>query len=175
MTQDDSIGRHCKTLRFRLSEVQELKEVLEKNHKEIVEQYKLKMTEQFNKMKSQLENARVENQALNEKIAEFEQKLCDLNQENVRAIIALCECFCKCLFIFFVAYQKESVESSGKEWDQKIESMRDEYNRLLQEKDGEIRRKNDMVQQKEIELAQKLKEINSLSQKIEKLKKSPDV
>lgn len=57
-----------------------------KNHNEVVEQYKTKLMEQFNKMKFQLENARTENQELNEKIALVEQKLQELNSKKVNDI-----------------------------------------------------------------------------------------
>jgi ribosomal protein S17E len=63
--------------------VHELKAVLEKHHKEIVDQYKIKMTEHFKKMKHQLENARNENQDLNNKIAVIETKIHEMNQERV--------------------------------------------------------------------------------------------
>ncbi|XP_008203003.1 centrosomal protein of 112 kDa-like isoform X1 [Nasonia vitripennis] len=134
-------------LKSKLNEVQKIKAVLLERHEGIVEQYKKKLTEQFNKMKSQLESAHIVNEALNKKIAAFEQKLRESSQQNY-------------------------VQSSSKEWEQKIENLKDEYEKILQEKDEEIKKKGEIVQQKESELSQKLSEISSLSRKITDLERS---
>lgn len=76
-------GVELKSFYFRLIETNEIKAVLMKNHNDVVNQYKTKLTEQFNKMKYQLESSRTENQELNDKIAMIEQKFQEINTKKV--------------------------------------------------------------------------------------------
>lgn len=64
---------------------------------------------------------------------------------------------------------------SDRDWEDKIESMKVEYERVLQEKDMEIKKRDELMQQKEIELAQKFMEIDSLSEKIKELQQIVDL
>ena len=75
------------SLKKRLAEVHELKAVLEKTHRKIVEEYKNKMTEQFGKLKEKLQKAWSENGELNSKIAAFEEKMRELDREKVKVCV----------------------------------------------------------------------------------------
>ncbi|XP_011503219.1 PREDICTED: synaptonemal complex protein 1-like isoform X1 [Ceratosolen solmsi marchali] len=150
MTEITSLKNNFACLR--LMEVHELKTILEKHHKEIVDQYKIKMTEHFKKMKHQLENARSENEDLNNKIAVIETKLQELNREK-----------------------KEFVKVSEEQWLHKLECTKIEYEKMLQEKELQINSRDEMVRQKEVQLTQKLNEIDSLCEQIKELQQLVEI
>ncbi|KAJ8664479.1 hypothetical protein QAD02_006141 [Eretmocerus hayati] len=133
-------------LKKKLKDVYELKEIMLENHNELVEQYKSKLTAQFNKVKQQLENARGDNQNLKAELAKAEQKLKQLCQEK-----------------------EEVAKSNDENWEEKFGKMQAEYERTLKEKEEQIRKKDEVVRQKESELAEKLEQIGALSEKIKEL------
>ncbi|XP_033214880.1 protein Hook homolog 3-like isoform X2 [Belonocnema kinseyi] len=119
-------------LKAKLVEVQQMKEVLEVNHKEIVQQYKITMTDQFNKLKARLQEAQSKNIVLDDNILSITQKLEEVTREK-----------------------DEKVKMVEKEWSKKYEDTHKDYESLLQNKEKELQIKNEVISQKEAELAQK--------------------
>ncbi|XP_014233915.1 golgin subfamily A member 4-like isoform X3 [Trichogramma pretiosum] len=147
------------TLRAKLAEVQEIKRVLEIKHRDIVEQYKTKMAEQFNHMKQQLENARKENQELNEKMAQIEHKLAEVSENKQEK-----------------TSKDESTRSSAdRRWEQTLQTIKDEYEKMLREKDAELRRREESEQQKKAELERKSQEFDCVSEKVRELQQMLDL
>ncbi|KAL7307415.1 hypothetical protein TKK_0000595 [Trichogramma kaykai] len=145
-------------LRAKLAELQEIKRVLEIKHRDIVEQYKTKMAEQFNHMKQQLENARKENQELNEKMARIEHKLAEASENKEKTS------------------KDESTRSSAdRRWEQTLQTIKDEYEKMLREKDAELRRREESEQQKKAELERKSQEFDCVSEKVRELQQMLDL
>ena len=65
-----------------------MKDVLETNHREIVQQYKMTMTDQFNKLKSRLQEAQNKNIVLDDNIVSITQKLEEVTREKVIIIFS---------------------------------------------------------------------------------------
>lgn len=68
---------------FRLKEVQQMKNVLEENHQTIVQQYQETMSNQFNKLKTLLEEAQGKNVDLEENIFSLTLKIEEITKEKV--------------------------------------------------------------------------------------------
>ena len=60
-----------------------MKDILEANHREIVQQYKITMTDQFNKLKSRLQEAVNRNIVLDDNIVSITQQLEEATREKV--------------------------------------------------------------------------------------------
>ncbi|XP_058796466.1 microtubule-associated tumor suppressor 1 homolog [Phymastichus coffea] len=140
------------TLKKKLTEVCEIKTLLENNHRKVISEYKAKMTEQFNKMKKQLVSARLEKKELQSKIATVELKLQELNQEK-----------------------ELSSKTSEKTWVQQVESLKQDYEQMLQEKEAELRKKDELMQRKEAEIGQKIAEIQMLNERLKELQQLVDI
>lgn len=110
------------------------------------------MTDQFNKMKKQLETARIEKKELQSRITAIEIKLQELNQEK-----------------------DNYTEANEKTWAEQVESIRQEYEQMLQEKEAELKKKDELVQQKEAEIARKITEIKMLGEKLQQLQQLMEI
>lgn len=83
-----------------------------KNHNDVVDQYKTKLTQQFDKMKYQLETSRTENQELKKKIEMFEQKLQELNSKKVNKIDEFYEFSLKILLSFKGQWKQKIIKTN---------------------------------------------------------------
>jgi uncharacterized protein (DUF3084 family) len=61
------------------------------------------------------------------------------------------------------------VKANEELWLRKLERTKIEYEKILQEKELQIKSRDEMVHQKEVELTQKLDEIDNLCEQIKKL------
>lgn len=76
-----------KAITIRLVEVENMKDELEKNHRDIVQQYKTTMTEEIEELNSRLREADSKNAELYEKISSTNRRLEEIILEKVKTIM----------------------------------------------------------------------------------------
>ncbi|XP_076655330.1 uncharacterized protein LOC143360408 isoform X2 [Halictus rubicundus] len=135
------------TLKAKLLDVQKMKNSLEKNCKEVMEEYHSTVIEQFNELKDQLDEVRSKTEALNSSVSIIDEKL----EEIIHG-------------------KNEQTEEMENHLMEKIKTLYDQFEQFTQQRTKELEMRESYLEKKDSELSQKdaekKKDIEMLNNKI---------
>ncbi|XP_076160716.1 uncharacterized protein LOC143143414 isoform X3 [Ptiloglossa arizonensis] len=123
-------------LKSKLIEVQNMKDSLEKNYKEVVRDYHCTVMEQFTVLKHELQETQLKNEALDNNISVISKKL------------------------------KEVIHETERQWMDQVKTVSEQFDAFAREKNKELHMKQEFLEKKDLEDIERKEEIELLTNKI---------
>lgn len=154
--------------------MQKLKNSLEENYKQAVQEYHCTVGEQFNELKRQLNEARLKNEALDNSVALVIKKLEEINNGKVRD-----RKYVRNVESTKDISKEEGTKEMEQQWLDKVRTICERFDSFTREKNKELQLKQDLLDKKDTESSkndmERKEEIQALTSKIHDLETKLDM
>ncbi|XP_076160715.1 uncharacterized protein LOC143143414 isoform X2 [Ptiloglossa arizonensis] len=130
-------------LKSKLIEVQNMKDSLEKNYKEVVRDYHCTVMEQFTVLKHELQETQLKNEALDNNISVISKKLKEV-----------------------IHGKDKQIKETERQWMDQVKTVSEQFDAFAREKNKELHMKQEFLEKKDLEDIERKEEIELLTNKI---------
>lgn len=148
--------------------MQKLKNSMDENYKEAVQEYHFTVIEQFTQLKHQLDESQLKNETLDHNITVMAKKLEQIIHGKVRSRNLDCN-----MRITIYILKDEETKAMEQQWIDKIKTICEQFDSFTKEKNKELQLKQELLNKSDMELLKKeagrKEEIELLTNKIHDL------